>query len=246
VDATGQDAFLARRDRTTVRVDDFGRAAVFTHYASLGDESLEALGPDGNIRVLMHDDGWSWVIPLPSRRLSVGTVTRRRKANEDALEAVVAASPMLGRLTRGARPIGTTVTRNFSYRNAQAAGSRFACVGDAAYFIDPVFSSGVALALLGAEHLVDHLATALEGGTEDDPTLTLSLQAHMSHAYTCLGALVHGFYHTRMVKNLFFARRPDPAMRSGLITMLTGDLWRDDNPFQNALLASRRRMTAVE
>jgi flavin-dependent dehydrogenase len=245
VDATGQDAFFARRDRTAVPMDDFGRAAVFTHFVDLSDEGLAALGPDGNIKVLMREDGWTWLIPLSGRRVSIGCVTRRGPVTEALLDETMQASPLTGQVIAGATRLGTRVVRNFSYRNTKSAGARYTTVGDAACFLDPVFSSGVALAMLGASAVAEQLLPALERGTEDDAGLMTPAHEKMAHAYTCVSALIHAFYHTRMVKNLFFARQPDPVMRAGLISMLAGDLWRSDNPFQEALMRSKRRLAPV-
>jgi hypothetical protein len=104
----------------------------------------------------------------------------------------------------------------------------------------------VALAMLGADAVAEKLLPALARGTEGDPDVMAPVHEKMAHAYTCVSALIHAFYHTRLVKNLFFAKHPDPAMRSGLISMLAGDLWRADNPFQEALMRSKRRLAAVE
>jgi len=61
-----------------------------------------------------------------------------------------------------------------------------------------------------------------------------------------VGALVHSFYNTGLVRNIFFAREPDPQLRAGLISILAGDLWRDDNRFQDMLLRSARRQMPAE
>jgi hypothetical protein len=63
----------------------------------------------------------------------------------------------------------------------------------------------------------------------------------MRVAYESFEQLIRRFYHTRMVSHLFFAAEPDPALRRGLISVLAGDVWRADNPFQNMLQASRLR-----
>jgi hypothetical protein len=68
----------------------------------------------------------------------------------------------------------------------------------------------------------------------------------MNHACRVFGTLVDAFYHTKLVDHLFFAERPDPEMRAGLITTLAGDVWREDNLFQNRLLSSPRRSFQVE
>lgn len=241
VDATGQDAFLARRDRSIVPYDSFGRAAVFTHYDGISARAEELIGPDGNIKVLITKAGWGWLIPLSGGRLSVGAVTRNGGVTPELLEEAIAASPLTRSMTEGSRRLGTHVIRNFSYKSSRPSGARYTAIGDAAAFLDPVFSSGVALAMLGAEAVSDRLVPALAEGREADPDLMKPVWSHMERAYVSMSSLIHAFYHTGLVRNLFFAKKPDPLMRAGLITILSLDVWRDDNPFQDMLMRSRRR-----
>jgi flavin-dependent dehydrogenase len=243
VDATGQDAFFARRDRTTVPFDSFGRAAVFTHFADLGSDALELIGSDGNIKVLMRQGGWGWLIPLSGARLSVGAVTRDGPVTPALLEQAIECSPLTQRLTRGARRLDTRVIRNFSYETQRRSGARYTSVGDAACFLDPVFSSGVALAMLGAEAVAGQLVPALAGGREDDPELMAPVWKHMEIAYKSMSSLIYAFYHTGLLRQLFFAKRPDPELRAGLISILALDVWRTDNKFHDVLMRSRMRQT---
>lgn len=243
IDATGQDALFAHREKSMRRIEDFGLAAVFRHFDGLSDSVWHELAIEGqgNIRVLIIDQGWVWVIPLAGRRVSVGVVSRKRGIDFDLFEETYAASPMLQRLTRGCAKTELRVIRNFSYRNVQTRGPRWACLGDSALFLDPVFSSGVSLAMLSAEKFADVLVPALRESREDDPELTRPVSEHMAMAYTTFGSLVGAFYQTKIVEHIFFAREPDPAMRKGLISTLAGDVWRTDNRFQDMLLSSKRR-----
>jgi flavin-dependent dehydrogenase len=243
IDATGQDALLGHREKSVRRIEEFGLAAMFRHFEGLSDEAwneLAVLG-QGNIRVLMVEHGWVWVIPLAGKRLSVGVVTRKKGFSLELFDETYRASPMLRRLTQGSDASPLRSIRNFSYRNRKPRGPRWACLGDAALFLDPVFSSGVSLAMLGGERLADTLAPALREQREADPELAASASEHMGVAYTAFGTLVGAFYQTKLVHHLFFAEAPDPEMRRGLISMLAGDVWRDDNLFQRRLLASKRR-----
>ncbi len=245
IDATGQDAFLGRRARVIDPLKGLGRGAVFCHFSELDPAVHAELTQLGNIKVLIRQDGWGWMIPLSNRRISVGFVSHVRAFDPSApstmLDELLAASPILQRLTQGAQRSETRLARNFSYRNRGATGTRFACIGDAACFLDPVFSSGVSLAMLGAERLADVLDVALREGREGDPSCSTAFSAHMDHAYKSVGALVHSFYNTKLVKNIFFAPNPEPELRSGLISILAGDVWRDDNRFQEMLMRSTRR-----
>jgi flavin-dependent dehydrogenase len=157
------------------------------------------------------------------------------------LDEILAESPLLQRLSKGATRSETRIARNFSYKNRAAAGQRYACVGDAGCFLDPVFSSGVSLAMLGGERLADELNRALVAGTEGDPQALATFDVHMQHAYRAVGSLVHSFYNTGLVRNIFFSKTQDPELRSGLISILAGDVWRSDNRFQDMLMRSSRR-----
>jgi len=241
VDASGQDALLGRRGRTLEPLKGLGRGAVFCHFSGVADKTWSELTQLGNIKVLMRDDGWAWMIPLTGRRVSTGFVSHVRSLETETLDEILAQSPVLQHITAGAERSVTRLARNFSYRNRASSGPRYACVGDAACFLDPVFSSGVSLAMLGAERLADVLSSALHGNREGDPAALSQVDAHMQGAYRSVGALVHSFYNTGMVRNIFFAPSPDPELRSGLISILAGDVWRSDNRFQSMLLRSTRR-----
>jgi flavin-dependent dehydrogenase len=240
-DASGRDAHLGKKARTISPIRELGRAAIFGHYDGLAPEVLAEIGPQGNIKVLIVEDGWHWLIPLVGGRLSVGLVKWRGRVDEAAFSDAVAASPLIRRLTAGARRTPLTTLADWSYRNREPAGARWACIGDAACFLDPVFSSGVSLAMLGAEAAVDLLVPSLARGGEADPTLMAPWSEHMRIAYEAFEQLIRRFYHTRMVSHLFFAAEPDPALRRGLISVLAGDVWRRDNPFQAMLEGSRLR-----
>ena len=243
IDATGQDALFAHREKSMRRIEDFGLAAVFRHFEGLSDAVWNELAHEGlgNIRILIVDQGWVWVIPLAGQRVSVGVVSRKQGISNQLFEDTYAASPMLQRLTAGCHKTDLRIIRNFSYRNAKTRGPRWACLGDAALFLDPVFSSGVSLAMLGGERFADVLAPALRENREADPELTRPVSEHMAVAYTAFGSLVGAFYQTNIVQHIFFAKDPAPEIRKGLISTLAGDVWRDDNEFQRMLLNSKRR-----
>ncbi|MBX3251009.1 MAG: NAD(P)/FAD-dependent oxidoreductase [Myxococcales bacterium] len=244
VDATGRERLLCRQHKTFERLEGFGLAAVWAHFEGLSDEAEHELHVEGlgNITVLMLERGWGWVIPLPGRRLSVGFVSAEKGVvSEEFWEETYAASPKLQRLTRGARRSPLQRAGDYSFKNTLPSGARWGCVGDARAFLDPVFSSGVAFAMDSALEGARLLSSALKEGREADPTLLAPLTRKMEHAYHVFGALLHSFYHTRLVEHLFFHDEPNPELRAGLISVLAGDVWRDDNKFQQMILRSARR-----
>ena len=246
VDATGQDAMLGRAARTVEPLKGFGRVAVFRHYHGLAAEIADELAATGNIKVLMIPEGWMWLIPLSGARLSVGLVSRESTNSPETLERAIAGSPVIQRLTAGARGTEPRIIRNFSYKNVNASGPRWACVGDAACFLDPVFSSGVSLAMLSGEALADRLGPTLDAGTEAAPDLMMAHEKRMETGYRSFAGLIGRFYDHALVRNLFFAGSNSEAYRPGIISVLGGDLWRDDNPFQKLLLSSSAAAAAWE
>lgn len=240
VDASGQTALLARAGKTVEPYREFGRAAVFRHFHGLAPEVITELHESGDIIIKIVDDGWMWVIPLVSGDLSVGVVKTKGKMEPAMLDLEIERSPLLTRLTVGAEFSPATTVGNFSYRNTRSYGPRYACIGDAACFLDPVFSSGVAMALAGGERLADMLAPALAESREHEPELMAPLAAHMGRAYDTMSRFIHRFYHTRLIDNVLFTPDTEGDLRRGVISVLAADVWREDNPFQNMLLRARR------
>jgi flavin-dependent dehydrogenase len=213
---------------------------VFTHFTELGDGAEQELAPNNDIRIVMIPDGWLWAIPLTNNRLSVGLVSRkpglRRKWLDDYLET----SALFGRLLEGATRGETNLIGNFSFKNTAASGARYCCVGDSACFIDPVFSSGVSLAIIRGLAAAEALVPALASNTEAEPDLMVPIETSMRRGYDTFAALVYRFYNTRFVDNLIFGAPAEGPHRAGVVSVLAGDVFRSDNPFQDMLLESRR------
>ncbi|MBL9075889.1 MAG: tryptophan 7-halogenase [Planctomycetes bacterium] len=240
IDASGQSRLLARRHGAVEPYTRFGLASAFTHYAGIGDAAVAELDPQhNNIRILLRPDGWGWIIPLPGRGLSVGIVSRNKITPEE-LDAGLLQSPMVQRLTQGATRLETRIVGNFSYKNTAPSGPRYTSVGDAAGFLDPVFSSGVTLALRAAEAVADLVGPALANGTEAAPDLMRRHDAAMDRAYRTFAAMIDRFYHSSFAETMFLSDTKDQPMRRGVMSVLAGDVWREGNPFQELLLSARR------
>jgi flavin-dependent dehydrogenase len=241
IDATGQNRFVARKKRSVRPLKEFGKAAVYSHFTDISDEAWSDFAPHHDIRIMMVDKGWGWVIPLPGRRLSIGLVSKRRGISPDWLGQYIESSPLLTRWTEGADATEPSIASNFSYENTASYGSRYVCIGDAACFLDPVFSSGVSLGLEGAYRVSHLLHEALTRGAEADPALLDNYAATMKRAYDTFAAMIYRFYNTKFVDNMIFGAPRDGELRAGVTSVLAGDAFRADNPFQDMLLRSRRR-----
>lgn len=239
VDASGQSRFFGNKNKSIEPIGFFGKAASFTHYVDIDDVIWQEFAPQHDIRVIIVPEGWLWVIPLAGQRLSVGVVSRKQGLTQDTIRQYVADSPALQRWTKGAKTTDTHLIGNFSYRNTAAYGPRFACVGDAAGFIDPVFSSGVSLAVNNAALLVERLGPALESGSEADPMLAAPVSEQMSPAYETFASLVYRFYNTKFVDNILFNAPSDAKLKPHVISVLAGDVFGEPNVFQKTLLDSR-------
>jgi len=239
IDASGQDRFIAKLRQSTVPYSKFGKAAAYAHFSGLSDEAVEVIGPGSDIRIMMVEGGWLWVIHLPGRRLSVGLVSKKPGISGRTLQREIAVSPLLRCLTHGTEATPPQLVSGFSYRNDAKSGPRYACIGDAACFLDPVFSSGVSLALLGAQGLVERLAPALHEGSEAKADLYLEESAKMDEGYRAFALLIHRFYNTRLIDNVVLNSPEEGELRASITSMLAGDVWREGNVFRDMLFRSR-------
>lgn len=246
VDATGRSALTGRKQRSISRIENLGKFAVYSHYENIPDNGeAEALFRDGNIYVPVVDIGWIWIIPLSGRRLSVGLVVQKERPKDCDVEALyrryLADSPSLVRLLEGAHAFAPIrIEADFSYTNERRHGVRYACCGDAAGFLDPVFSSGVFLAFTSAARVADRVHDALREGREADPELHAGDDEEYLLGFNTMRVFVERFYQSDMVHNLFFEADKHPRLKDEITQLLSGDLWSGDNQLQNSLLANRR------
>ncbi len=244
VDATGRSAMMGRRSRNLQRIETLGRFALYSHFGPLRGDLADELYATGNIWILMVDIGWLWVIPLPGRRASIGLVVRQRKPGgvdaETLFRRYLSASPRLVELLEGARQLWPVRSEaNFSYLNRKRYGQRYISIGDAAGFLDPVFSSGVFLALTGAARAADRIHQGLVEGCEADPALHCRDEAAHAIGFNTMYAFVERFYQSDLIHNVFFEAHRDAAIKRAISELLAGNLWSGDNPWQGTLLRGR-------
>ena len=190
IDASGQQTFLARHLNTKRPFESLvPRAAYSTHWknAELSPE-LKA----GHIKIIylggVDKAGWIWMIPLANGRLSVGLAVNMDYANrqrrilsqqhdnwqEVLYRQELEASPAVQKVLTNASPLGSVnINGDFSYYSEKKWGSNYAIVGDASAFLAPVFSSGIYLAIKGAQLVVNGI----------DQWLRLSQQKGLEKAY---------------------------------------------------------------
>ena len=164
IDASGQASLLAGRLGLREMDQELKNFAVFAHYEGASRSAGEE---EGDISVVLVPEGWWWVIPLKNNRTSVGLVgpsrkLRGQKPDQAYFEAQIAATPYLRERLNGATRVAPVRSvSDYSYVSRKLAGDRFVLVGDAAAFIDPVFSTGVYLGLVGAFRAAEAVDAAL-------------------------------------------------------------------------------------
>jgi flavin-dependent dehydrogenase len=166
IDASGRNSLLGARFNLKKTYRHLQKLSIFAHY----DGMTRAEGIDGTLTTLVRGiDRWFWIIPLTPERTSVGVVLdgeifkRSKQSAEQFLEEAIAEQPILTRrMTRAHRASQVHVAADFSYRNLRLFGDRWLLIGDAAGFIDPIFSSGVFLAVFSGELAADALQVVLD------------------------------------------------------------------------------------
>ncbi|MBV9653405.1 MAG: tryptophan 7-halogenase [Acetobacteraceae bacterium] len=225
LDASGRDTFLASRSGEKQADKRNNTAAAFAHYRGV---ECRTDARAGCITVHLAEDGWFWLIPLPDEVMSVGFVGtqaafKRRGASLDAfLDERIRHSPSVSARMRDAeRTSETWGAANYSYRATSAWGDGYLMIGDAFGFVDPVFSSGVLLAMRAGE-----LGADAAGAWLDDPALGRRMARRMERqlrgAMDTLGWLIYRI-NEPVLRELFMAPRNTLNMRAGLVSMLAGN-----------------------
>ena len=231
VDASGRDTFLSGRRKLRRRNKRHQSAAIFGHFRGAETRAGEDAG---NISIYRFEHGWMWMIPLPGGVMSVGAVCRpdylkqRRGPTLEFLRATLQRNAGLWRRIEHAELIGNRVhvTGNYSYDSRQIGGRGWMLIGDAFAFVDPVFSSGVYLAMSGAEQAAQAIDAALR-----EPAAEMELLRRLEKRYRN-GIRRFSFFIYRfndpVMEQLF--RRPSNRLQieQGIISMLAGDLF--DSP----------------
>src|SRR5689334_14252173 len=166
IDASGRHSVLGNHFRLKETYAHLQKISIFAHYEGVDLEE----GRDASLtRQVRAADRWFWWVPLPNDRSSIGVVLdtaiykQSKKTPEEFLEESLAGQPFLARrMSRARRVTPAYASADFSYRQSRLTGDRWLLAGDAAGFIDPVFSSGVFLALLAGEQCADILGVVLD------------------------------------------------------------------------------------
>ncbi len=158
-DASGQGTVVGRHLGTRRTLPDLEKVAYYGHFSQVWRPAGVKAGYP---QIVMCDEGWFWFIPIDPQRTSVGLVMDAALARRVGLPPKqmlfwgLERCPVARRWTEGAVfPAETWITADFSYTCAPYAGPGYFLVGDAATFVDPIFSTGVTLGMMTGVHAAD-------------------------------------------------------------------------------------------
>ena len=237
VDSTGQRSLIGRQLNLNTTEPNLKMASLFTHY----EGGYRDAGIDEGATLILHTeekDSWFWSIPLPYDRTSIGVVgeldylLQNRRDTDGKLntqkiftEELEKCTPLKRRLEGAKQLFPIQTTKDFSYRASRIAGNNWVLVGDAFGFLDPVYSTGLFLALKSGEMAADVIIEAFEKNDFSEaqlgsfgPTFVKGMEAFRK--------LVYAFY----TKEFSFARflSEYPEHQGGIVDILSGDVFRKD------------------
>lgn len=228
LDASGRDTFLGNHFKAKQRNKKHNSTAIYAHFSGAERNPGKAAG---NISIFWFEHGWFWFIPLADGTTSVGAVTwpyylktRNKKSLEQFLQETIAlCAPLSERLQHAQLTSPVEATGNFSYVCDRTHGSNYLLLGDAYTFIDPVFSSGVMLAMHSAFVGADTVDTCLSYPQQAaaalkkfDNTMRVGPQVFSWFIYRVTNPTM---------RNMFMEPRNIFRAKEALLSVLAGDVF---------------------
>jgi flavin-dependent dehydrogenase len=229
VDASGQSTMLQNRFKLRLWDPVLNKGAVWTYW----NGAYRDVGKDEGATIVIqtpNKQGWFWYIPLHNDLMSVGVVApfdylfKGRGSHEQTYhEEVDACAAVKERLSKATRVTGYFATKDYSYRSMQVAGDGWVLIGDAFGFLDPLYSSGVLLALKSGELAADAIVEGL--GKNDTSAAQLgkwgdTFNRGVDRMRRLVCEYYDGFSFGKFVKNY-------PHLKNTVTDLLIGDLFMD-------------------
>ena len=229
VDASGQSTLIASRFKMRVADPELKKGALWTYY----EGAYRDQGRDEGATLVLQTagkKGWFWYIPLHNNIVSVGVVAAfdylfdGRGDHETIYNEELDRCPAVKeRVSIGKRVAGFYATKDYSYRSRRAAGDGWVLVGDAFGFLDPLYSSGVLLALKSGQLAADAVAEGLAKGDTSEAQLSKwapEFTKGMDRMRRLVCEFYNGFSFGRFVKSY-------PDLKGFITDLLIGDLFED-------------------
>ncbi len=227
IDASGRDTFLGNRLQVKHRNKKHNSAALYAHFTGAQRDCGKR---EGNVTIYWFDHGWFWFIPLADGTTSIGAVVwpyymkrRRASVREFFLATVALCPPLADRLRTATLVSEVEATGNYSYACDHTHGANYLLVGDAYTFVDPVFSSGVMLAMNSAVAAADAIHTCLTQPARSRAALK-EFDRVSRHGPKQFTWFIYRVSHPTM-RELFLGPRNVLRMEEALLSLLAGDIF---------------------
>jgi flavin-dependent dehydrogenase len=232
VDATGQSAMLSNKFGWRVRDPKLKKAVLYSYFKDAHREPDLNGGATLVLRTPLGSNGWFWYIPLENDITSVGVVAdpeylvkgRGQDLAKIFQEEIDKVESVRRRVEGGTRVDKIYSILDYSYRSTHNAGDGFILIGDAYGFLDPIYSSGVLLALKMAELAADRIHDAFANNDFSAARLGQS-QEKLDKGIESMRKLVYAFYNEGFSFSQFLRKYPE--QRVNIITLLMGNVFKD-------------------
>lgn len=237
VDASGRATFIGRQLHLKGDVPGLNKASLWGYYR--GGQRLPGIDAGETTMFLIPGGGWFWYIPLPDDVVSVGIVadpdylfTGDGSPEQSFEREVRKCAPLMERLATATREGPVRGLQRLAYLNRQTCGDGWVMIGDARAFLDPIYSSGLFLALGSAELAAGAVESALAANDTSAARLG-TFEPALWDGVETVRRLIHGFYDPEFSFGEFTRRFPEH--RRSLIDCLVGDVVKDMSAFRNEL-----------
>ncbi len=227
VDASGRDTFLGNRFKAKHRNPRHNSAAMYGHFRGAKRHPGRM---EGHISIFWFEHGWFWFIPLADGSTSVGAVTwpsymktRKQPVREFFLATLALCPALMERLEDAELLAEVEATGNFSYVCDRTHGANYLLLGDAYAFIDPVFSSGVMLAMQSAFIGAEAVDTCLSQPAQAAAVLR-RFDRMMRHGPKAFSWFIYRITNPVM-RDIFMAPRNVFRVKEALLSVLAGDIF---------------------
>lgn len=226
IDASGRGNLTGNQERLRTVHPRLKKLAVFGHFSGVQLDE----GPKGGDTVIVRlENKWFWIIPLTAEKTSVGCVldheefARCQEPPEAVFRRYWQSSLVLRERMREAKVLGAVqTTSDFSYRNRRLVSHRLLRVGDAAGFMDPIFSAGVYLACYSGKLAAETVLLSLKAG-DDGAARLQTYERRIGRAMRTYWNMVEGFYTTPFME-VFMNPRNRFHLPSAVTAVLAGEL----------------------
>ncbi len=228
VDASGRDTFVSGKNNWKHRNPRHASAAVFAHYRGVKRRADER---EGDISIYWFEHGWVWMIPLRNDIMSIGAVcdpeyikSRSGSLDDFLLKTVNSMVGVRSRIRDAEQDRPAQATGNYSYLSNRMMGDGFLMIGDAFAFVDPVFSSGVHLAMSSAERGIDVARTWLDGDARAYKRACRNYERITRRGLETFAWFIYRF-RTPTMSYLFSNPKNWFRLIEGVVSMLAGDVF---------------------